>query len=56
MDQGVIRAVVAFVQAEIDATECVCGWECEHDAFEDGVREGMIQIRDMIIQELLEEA
>lgn len=54
MDQDGIRAVVAFIQAEIDATDCVSQWECGEDAYEDGLREGMIHIRDMIIQELLE--
>lgn len=56
MDQDVIRAVLAFIQGEIDATDCVSHWESGFDAYEDGVREGMIHIRDIIEQELLETA
>ena len=56
MDKESIRAVLALVDAEINATDCVSQWECGQDAYEDGMREGMIHIRDMIIQELLETA
>ena len=54
MDKDAIRAVLALVEGEINATDCVSQWECGQDAYEDGMREGMIHIRDMIEQELLE--